>query len=121
VDDISTTLSAFLATPSGLAIKALMVGTFVTFALGLTAAIKDKTFSFSYIDSFVRTTVMGRVVPVAIVLAVGYVADEQLLTSAGVVTAAAVAAGMIASAVESIRQIAMPPAESAKVNTTPVG
>ena len=119
MEDITTTLRAFLDTPSGLAIKALLVGTFVTFALGIVAAVRDKTFSLVFIDSFVRSTVMGRVVPVAIVLAVGYIADEQVLTSAGVLTAAAVAAGMIASAVDSIRQIAMPPTESRAVNAPP--
>jgi len=119
MEDISTTLSEFLASPSGLAIKALMVGTFLTFILGVVAAVRDKTFSLVYIDSFVRSTLMGRVVPASIVLVVGYVADDQTLTAAGVVVAGAVAAGMIASAIDSIRQLTVPVEESATINTIP--
>ena len=117
--DITELLTGFLATPSGLAVKALMVGTFLTFALGIVAAVRDRTFSWVYIDSFVRSTLMGRVVPAAIVLVVGFIADEPTLTAAGVVTAGAVAAGMIASAIESIRQMAMTREDSANVNAPP--
>ena len=120
MDDITATISAFLDSPSGLAVKALMVGTFIVFALGVTAAIRDRTFSWTYIDAFVRSTLMGRVVPVAIVLVVGYIADEQTLTAAGVVAGGAVAAGMIASAIDSIRQMAMTRDDSANVNTKPI-
>jgi hypothetical protein len=119
MDDITATLSEFLATPSGLAIKGLMVGTFLTFVLGVVAAIRDKTFSWLYIDSFVRSTLMGRVVPASIVLVVGFIADDQTLTGAGVLVAGAVAAGMIASVVDSIRQIGMAKDESAAINTPP--
>lgn len=119
MDDIGTMASEFLASPSGLAVKALLVGTFLTFALGVVAAVRDRTFSWVYIDSFVRSTLLGRVVPVAIVLATGYVADEQTLTAAGVVAAGAVAAGMLASAIDSVRQLAMVREDSAARNTPP--
>jgi TRAP-type mannitol/chloroaromatic compound transport system permease large subunit len=119
MEDITTTLTEFLATPSGLAIKALMVGTFLTFVLGVVAAFRDKTFSFVYIDSFVRSTLMGRVVPASIVLIVGYIGDDQTLLAAGIIVSGAVAAGMVASAIDSIRQLALPREDSAVVNKTP--
>jgi|WetSurSiteA1Bulk_404760.scaffolds.fasta_scaffold04474_11 hypothetical protein len=119
MDDITATLTEFLATPSGLAIKALMLGTFLTFALGVSAAVRDKTFSWLYIDSFVRSTLLGRVVPASIVLIVGYIGNDQTLTAAGVIVAGAVATGMIASAVDSVRQLALPKEESAAKNVPP--
>lgn len=119
MDDITTLLSGFLASPSGLAVKALMVGTFLTFGLGVIAAVRDKTFSWVYIDSFVRSTLLGRVFPVLLVLGSGYVADDQTLTGAGVVVAGAVAAGMVASALASIRQLMADPATSAEKNAVP--
>jgi hypothetical protein len=119
MEDITTLLTDFMASPSGVVIKGLFVGTLVVFLLGLLAAIKDKTFSWVYFDSFVRSTLMGRVVPVFIVLAVGYITNESTLTGAGIAVGGAVAVGMIASAAESIRQMALPPAESAERNVTP--
>jgi hypothetical protein len=119
MEEIQTMISAFFASDSGLVVKALLVASFVVFALGVTAAIKDKTFNLLYIDSFVRSTIMGRVVPVLIVLLAGYVSNEQLLTSAGIITGGAVAAGMIASAIDSIRQLMLSQEESAARNTLP--
>lgn len=119
MEDIGQMLNEFLASPSGVVVKGLLVGTFVVFLLGLVAAIKDRTFSWLYIDSFVRSTIMGRVVPVLIVLGVGYLADEPALTGAGVAAGGVVAVAMIASAAESIRQMAMPPDESAEKNPPP--
>jgi len=112
-------IAAFLASPSGLAIKALLVGTFLTFALGLVAAIRDRTFSWVFIDSFARSTLMGRVVPVLILLGAGYLADDQTITGAGIVVAGAVAAGMVASALTSVRQLMMDPMTSAESNAKP--
>ena len=120
MNDITTLLTDFLATPAGLAVKALLVGTVVTFALGVVAALRDKTFDFQYIDSFVRSTLLGRVIPVAIVLGVGYVADEQSLLLFGAGAAGTVGAGMVASAIESIRQLTMTPVVSATRNAPPV-
>jgi hypothetical protein len=119
MDEISQTLTAFLATNEGLAIKGLMVGAFLVFALGVVAALRDHTFDFRYIDMFVRTTVLGKVVPVAIILVVGYMANEQLLTLGGIAAAGTVYAAMIKSGLDSIQQLTLPPADSARLNTPP--
>lgn len=101
-------LTAFLASPSGLVVKALLVASFVVFALGAAAAGRDGTFSWVYVDSYVRSTVMGRVIPVLIILLAGYAADEPTLTGAGILLGGTVATGMLASALESVRGIAHP-------------
>lgn len=114
-------LTAFLATPAGVAIQGLLVGTFVVWALGVVAALRDGTFDLSSLGSFVRSTLMGRVVPILIVLAAGYTTNDQLLTTGGIAAAAAVAAEMVGSALDSIKQLTMPAVESAKVNAPPNG
>jgi hypothetical protein len=117
--DASAIITAFLAAPAGTAVKALLVATFLVFLLGTFAALRDKTFNLQYVDAFVRTTILGRVAPVTAVLFIGYFADDQLITGAGVAAAAIVAAGMVASALASIRQISMAPEQSAAVNEVP--
>ena len=117
--DIGQYLAAFLASPTGLAVKALLVGAFLVFLLGAFAALRDGTFEWRFIDSFVRSTIWGRVAPVLAVLLLGYVADEPTITGAGVIAASAVGVGMISAAIESIRQIGAPPDESAVRNVPP--
>jgi TRAP-type mannitol/chloroaromatic compound transport system permease large subunit len=38
-------ITAFLAAPAGVALQALLVGTLLTFLLGVIAAVRDGTFS----------------------------------------------------------------------------
>jgi hypothetical protein len=117
--DILAEVQAFLGSPSGLAVKALLVGTLLVFLLGALAALRDGTFRLAYIDSFVRSTIWGRVAPVLVVLLVGYLGNAQEVTAAGVVVAGAVAAGLIGSAIDSIRQLAMTREASAQENMPP--
>ena len=117
--DILAEVQAFLGSPSGLAVKALLLGTLLVFLLGAMAALRDGTFRLAYIDSFVRSTIWGRVAPVLVVLLLGYLADSQEVTAAGVVVAGAVAAGLIGSALDSIRQLTMPKDASAQENAPP--
>ena len=117
--DIGAYLTAFLATPSGLAVKGLLVASLLVFALGVAAALRDGTFAWAYIDSFVRSILMGRVVPVLLVLVIGYASREDAVTAVGVVAAGAVATGMLAGALDSIRQLAMHPSDSARKNARP--
>ncbi len=112
-------LDTFLASPSGLAIKALLVGTIITAALGIFAALRDGTFAWKYLDSFVRATIWGRVAPVGVVVIFAYILGDDILTGAAVVIASAVGIGLIQAALESLRQLTLPKADSAIVNTTP--
>lgn len=113
-------IQTFFADPAGVALKGLLVGAFLVFALGVVAALRDHTFDLKYIDSFIRTTLMGRVVPVALVLLTGYIVHDDLITAAGIAAAGIVAAGMIKSALDSIKQLTLTPTDSATVNPPPV-
>lgn len=117
----TTALTGFLESPSGVALKALLVGTLITALLGIFAALRDGTFAWPLVDSFVRSTIWGRVAPVATILIVGYVLDDPTVNGAAIVIATAVAVGLISSALDSIRQLASPKDESAKVNAPPQG
>lgn len=114
-------LQTFLDSPSGLALKGLMLGTLITAALGIFAALRDGTFDWKYVDSFVRSTLWGRVAPTAVVLLLAYAFGDATISGTAVLIAAAVGAGLIASGLESLRQLLMPKAESAKVNELPTG
>jgi hypothetical protein len=117
--DWKAILEAFFATPAGIAVKALGVGTFLTFGLGVFAALRDGTFEWKYVDVFVRTTLWGRVVPVLFVLMLGYVSGIVEITGAGIVAGGVVAAGMIQAAIMSIAQLTKPKEESAATNAVP--
>lgn len=114
-------LDAFLASPSGVALRALLVGALLVAALGIFAALRDGTFDLKYVDSFVRTTIWGKVAPVAAVLIVGYALADDVTNVAAIPIAGAVALGMIKSALDSLQQLQMPKAESAAVNEKPAG
>ena len=116
-----TWLQSFIDSPAGLALKALLIGTLLTAVLGIFAALRDGTFEWKYIDSFVRTTIWGRVAPVGVVLLLSYVLGDDAVTGAAVVIAGGVGAGLIMAALESLRQLTLPKTESAAVNTQPQG
>lgn len=112
-------VEAFLLSPLGAAVKALLVAAIVVFVLGVAAAVRDGTFEWHYIDSFVRSTILGRVIPVVLVGLIAYISGDQIITGAATIAAGAVGAGLLTSALESLRQLTMPPAKSAAVNTLP--
>lgn len=114
-------LEAFLASPEGVALRALLVGSIIVAALGIFAALRDGTFDLKYIASFVRTTVWGKVAPTGVVLVVGYVLNDQTVRLAAVPIAAAVALDLIKSAIDSLKQMTLPKPESAAINTPPTG
>jgi len=117
--DLYGTFAAFLSSPEALAIKGLLLGAFLVFALGILAALRDGTFAWQFVDSFVRSTIWGRVAPVATVLLVGYLAQAPEVSAAGLAAAAAVSIGMIAAALASIRQMTLEKPASAEANTPP--
>lgn len=112
-------LDAFFAAPAGMAVKALVVGALLTFALGVMAALRDGTFDWRYVDAFVRSAIWGKVAPVLAVLLIGYLLDSPEAITVGIVVAGTVAAGMLRAALDSIQQMMMPKADSATVNTLP--
>lgn len=116
---LTDAIAAFLSTPSGIAGKGLLILTFVVFALGVFAAVRDSTFEWKYVDSFVRTTIAGKVLPVLLLLFVGYLAGDPLFTAPGLAAAAVVTAGMASALWESLKQLGLSKAASAKVNEKP--
>jgi hypothetical protein len=112
-------LVAFLASPAGIAAKALLVGTILTFALGLFAAIRDGTFSAKYVGEFVKDPLALKVGPVTVALLVGYIAGDAVILGPAIIAAGAVAAEMIAKAMKSIGQLRMTPGASAASNPLP--
>lgn len=120
MDEILASLQAFIASPSGLALKALLAGALITFVLGVMAALRDGTFKLDYIDSFVRSSIWGKVAPVAALLVAGYYLDASgVITATAVVSAGVVATGMIKAALDSIVQMTQPKEVSAASNTPP--
>ncbi len=123
MNDLFTQLAAiadaFFKTPSGIALQGLFAGAFLVFLLGLFAALRDGTFDLKYIDAFVRSTIWGRIAPVAGALLVGYISDNQVIQLGAIAAAGVVAAGMIGSALDSLRQIGQPPEKSAALNPVP--
>lgn len=111
--------TAFLASPTGLATKGLLVAAFVVFAFGVFASLRDGSYSGQVVAAFVRSTIWGKVTPVGFLLAISYVANDTLLTTAGIAAAAIVAGQMIASIKASLDQLAMTKTKSVVVNTVP--
>ena len=107
-------LAAFIASPGGIAAKAMLVAAFLDFAFGVYAAAKAGTFDATVLAAFVRKHILGRVLPITTLLAVGYFADGgEVMIAAGAAAAAAYAAETMASIYESLK----PPAEGDTVPT----
>ena len=90
-------LSAFFASNSGIAVYGVLVLAFVDFALGVMAAIRDKTFTLDVVAAYLRSHVVGRVFPITLLLAAGYFGNQDALTALGLVSAAAYLAETIGS------------------------
>ena len=118
-------MSEFLNSEAGLALQGLVVVSFVDFATGSFAALRDKTFALDAIAAFVRKHILGRVAPIGTLLVVGYFGGPNggLFTAAALAAAAAYIAETAASVIGNLN----PPKESdikddtpaAKVNPVP--
>lgn len=78
-------LAGFLNSDAGLALKGLLVVTFLDFATGSFAALRDGTFALDALAAFVRKHILGRVAPIGLLLTVGYfggVAGQLFLVGA---------------------------------------
>jgi hypothetical protein len=84
------------------AIQLVVIVALLDFALGTIRAIADRTFEFSAIDVWVRTKLLGRVVPITLIMLVGSVIGDVKLGdfSFNVITGAALAAAITFVAAE---------------------
>ena len=90
-------LQQFFSDPVGMAVQAVLVVVFVDFMLSVAAAYRDKTFTWSVVDAFLRSQVMGRVVPITLMLLAGYFGNQPLITALGIAGAAAYVTATVAS------------------------
>jgi hypothetical protein len=109
-------LTDFLNSDAGLALKGLLVVSFLDFATGSFAALRDGTFALDAIAAFVRKHILGRVAPIGLLLTVGYFGGSagQLF----LVGASAAAAAYVAETVASVWGNLAPPKASAVQTTT---
>jgi hypothetical protein len=121
MNEVLALFDAFLNSPEGLAVKGLVIGSILTFAVGVFAALRDGTFDLSYLDTFVRNTLWGKVAPVMVFLFIGYAFNEPLVSGPAIIAAGAVAVSMIKAAVDSIVQLTMDKTASAAANKLPEG
>jgi len=101
-------LVAFLDSTAGLALKGALVAAALDFITGSFAALRDGTFAWDAIAAFLRKHVLGRVAPLAALLAGGYLSNDGVLLTFA-------AAGLTAYAAETIASMKgnlAPPAES---------
>lgn len=65
-------LRAFLDSPAGLALIAMVGVAFADFITGTFAALRDGTFALDAIAAFLRKHIAGRVAPIGVLLLLGY-------------------------------------------------
>ena len=103
--DIVAALKAFFDDQAGQLAIAMLVVAFVSFVLGVAAAIRDKTFSWEAVDAFLRSNIAGKVFPIWVLLFAGYftqsleVAGLPLILAGGSAAALAYVASTVASIV----------------------
>lgn len=88
---MTAALTAFLSSEAGLAVQGLLVVSFVDFATGVFASVRDNTFAVDALAAFVRKHILGRVAPITMLLVVGYFggAAGQVFMGAAIAAAAA--------------------------------
>jgi hypothetical protein len=100
----------FLGSDAGLALKGLLIVSFLDFATGSFAALRDGTFALDALAAFVRKHILGRVAPIGTLLVVGYFGgDNGALFLAGAIAASA---AYVAETAASIWGNLRPPAQS---------
>lgn len=105
----------FLDSEAGLALKGLLIVSFLDFATGSFAALRDGTFALDALAAFVRKHILGRVAPIGTLLAVGYFGGETGLPF----LAGGIAAGTayVAETASSVLGNIVPPKPSAEPET----
>lgn len=93
-------ISAFFATPIGYVVYLVLATTLVAFLSGVAAALRDGSFSWQAIDAFIRAYLMGRVMPIFVLLLGGYLVTDAAgaaLTASGLAAATAYVTSTVAA------------------------
>lgn len=109
----------FLASPAGLAAKAMLVLAALDFGLGVFAAIRDGSFDASKSGAVLVKHVLGRVFPIAALLGTGYFAGDTFLLTGGTAAAVIYANETRRSLLDSIGQVISPESEDTAENPVP--
>ena len=96
------TVTDFLNSTGGLAIKAALAAAFLDFAFGVFAALRDGTFALDAVAAFLRKHLVGRVLPVSILAVVGYYTGDAIMIATAAAALTAYAAETLASIYGSI-------------------
>lgn len=100
-----------MASPAGMAVVGVVALAILEFATGVLRSVAAKQFDVTLVDTWVRKTIAGRVLPIILLLLFGaFVPDLSIiglqidiLTVTGTTAAAAFAASAIGSILENIR------------------
>jgi hypothetical protein len=101
-------MAEFLASTAGLAVKGALVAAFLDFAFGVFAAFRDGTFAVDAVAAFLRKHLLGRVLPISLLVGAGYLSGDMAMQLAGAAALTAYTTETLGSIYGSIR----PPAAS---------
>jgi hypothetical protein len=73
-----TELKAFLDSPAGTGLLAMVAVAFLDFITGSFAALRDGTFTLDALAAFLRKHIWGRVAPIGMLLVFGYFGGETI-------------------------------------------
>jgi hypothetical protein len=106
MNDLVQLFNEFFANVAGQAALAVLIVGLLDFALGVAAAIRDKVFTFTAIDAWLRSNVAGRIAPLWMLLVVGFLArdlefgDIPVITTIGIGAAATYVLAVVAKIAE---------------------
>ena len=95
-------LQLFLDSPAGLALKGALVAAGLDFVTGVIAAVRDGTFAMDVVAAWVRKHLLGRVAPLAALLAGSYLSGDAILSTFAIAGLTAYAAETLASVMGNI-------------------
>lgn len=90
-------LQAFLNSTEGFALKGALVAAFLDFAVGSIAAARNGSFTWDAVAAFLRKHVLGRVLPLALLLITSYTTGDTVMLTFAVTGLTAYAAETLAS------------------------
>lgn len=112
-------LTAFLAEPAGMALKALLVAAALDFIFGVLAAWRDDSFALTAVAAWLRKHLAGRVGPIAVLLVTAHFTGDGVILTAAAAAGAAYTAETFGSIIDSIGTIRNPEPMETPVTLAP--
>src|SRR5687767_13536805 len=98
---MQTALTAFFASPAGIAVYSVLGIALLDFILGVFAAIRDKTFQLDAVAAWLRKHIAGRVMPIVVMLIFGYFGQQDIISAGAAAMAALYGAETLGSIMNS--------------------